>query len=274
MEFRVLGPLSVRDGDTELPLPRGKPRGLLAILLLHANELVSIHRLVDSLWGDAPPATATHALEVYISSLRHILEQREGEPRLVTGPGGYLVRVETDELDVARFDRLCRRARRALIGGDPASAARTFREAESLWRGEALADLTREPFAAAAIARLEEARLSAVSERIEAEMALGHHAELVGELEALVAAEPLRERPYAQLMLALYRSGRQAEALRAYLGLRAMLVQELALEPSRELQRLELAILRQDEALEAPAWVSLTDDEDGADRALVSGRSR
>ncbi len=261
MEFRVLGPLAIRDGDTELPLQRGKQRGLLAVLLLHANELVSIDRLVDALWGESPPATAEHALEVYVSRLRRILEAWEREPRLLTRPGGYLLRVEPDELDLTRFDRLARRGRRALAADDPASAASILRAAESMWSGPPLTDLGREPFAPAAIARLEEARQAVVGDRIEAELALGQHAELIGEIEGLIAAEPLRERPHAQLMLALYRSGRQAEALRAYQDLRSTLVDDLGLEPSPELQQLEQAILRQEPALDAPARVRLQDDE-------------
>jgi DNA-binding SARP family transcriptional activator len=255
LEFRVLGPLAVRDASIELPLRRGKQRGLLAVLLLHPNEVVTLDRLVDSLWGDEPPATADHALEVYVSDLRRVLEPRGREPRILTRPGGYLVRIESGELDLARFERLCASAREAAAGGDAATAARQFRQAEALWSGPPLADLAREPFAPAAIARLEEARDAAIGDRIEVELALGRHAELVAELEALTRAEPLRERPHGQLMLALYRTGRQADALRVYRDLRARLVDDLGLEPGPDLQRLEGAILRQDAELDAPARV-------------------
>jgi DNA-binding SARP family transcriptional activator len=213
MEFRLLGPLEVVRDDGPLPLGGPKPRALLALLLLHANETLSRERLIDELWGEKPPATATKALQVYVSQLRKMLEP---EQPLETSPAGYRLRLEGPELDLRRFEMLASEGRAALAGGDPAEAARLLGDALSLWRGRPLADLQYEPFAQAEIARLEELRLTAVEERIEAELRLGRHAELTGELEALVAEHPLREHPRGQLMLALYRSGRQAEALEAY----------------------------------------------------------
>jgi DNA-binding SARP family transcriptional activator len=261
LEFRVLGPLTVREGSVELPIRRGKQRALLAVLLLHANEVVTLDRLVDSLWGDEPPATAEHALEVHVSDLRRVLEPRGREPRILTRPGGYQIRVEPGELDLGRFEQLCATARQAAARGDAATAARQFRSAEALWSGPPLADLAREPFAPAAIAWLDEVRDAAIGDRIEAELALGRHAELVAELEALTRAEPLRERPHGQLMLALYRAGRQADALRVYRDLRARLVEDLGLEPGPDLQRLERSILRQDAELEAPPRVDGSDGD-------------
>jgi len=247
MEFRLLGPLEVVRDDGPLPLGGPKPRALLALLLLHSNETLSRERLIDELWGERPPATATKALQVYVSQLRKLLEP---EQPLESSPAGYRLRLEGPELDLRRFETLASEGRAALAGGDPAGAARLLADALSLWRGRPLADLQYEPFAQAEIARLEELRLTAVEERIEAELRLGRHAELTGQLEALVAEHPLREHPRGQLMLALYRSGRQAEALEAYQDARRVLVEELGIEPNRELRELEQAILRQDPALD------------------------
>jgi DNA-binding SARP family transcriptional activator len=226
-----------------------KQRSLLALLLLHANQVVSTDRLIDELWGAAPPATAAKSIQVMVSKLRRIL----GEHRLVTQPPGYLLRLDLAELDLARFERLVAEARRAA----PESAAQKLRQALALWRGPALADLAYERFAQAEVARLEELRLAALDQRIDADLAAGRHAELVGELEALVAEHPLRERLRCQLMLALYRSSRQAEALAAYRAARHELSEGLGLEPSEELKWLEQAILRQDPALD------LSQDEAG-----------
>ena len=214
MDFRLLGPLEVvSDHDQPIALGGVKQRSLLAVLLLHANELVSTDRLIDQLWGAAPPATAAKSVQVYVSRLRKAL----GEGRLATHGRGYVVRVEPSELDLARFERLADEARRAA----PDSAARKLGEALALWRGPALADLAYEAFAQVGIARLEEMRLAVLEQRIDADLARGRHAQLVGELEALVAHHPLRERLRCQLMLALYRSARQAEALEAYRAARA-----------------------------------------------------
>jgi DNA-binding SARP family transcriptional activator len=245
MDFRLLGPLEVvSEHDQPLALGGVKQRSLLAVLLLHANELVSSDRLIDQLWGASPPATGAKTVQVYVSRLRKAL----GDGRLVTHGPGYLLRAEPEELDLARFERLADEARRAA----PESAAGKLREALALWRGPALADLAYEPFAQVDIARLEEMRLAVLEQRIDADLACGRHAELVGELETLAARHPLRERLRCQLMLALYRSARQAEALEAYRAARRELQEELGLDPSGELQQLEQAILRHDAALDLP----------------------
>jgi len=244
MDFGILGPLQIRDGDRELRLTGGKQRAVLAILLLHAGEVVSSDRLIDDLWGDEPPESGVTALQVRVSQLRKALGQAAGQ--LETRAPGYVLRLGPDELDLQRFERLVDEAERA----EPEFAAGLLREALALWRGPALADLAYEPFAQAAIGRLEELRLTALERRIEAELALGRAAALVGEVEALVAQHPLRERFRAQLMLALYRSGRQAEALAAYQATRQALVDSLGIEPTPALQELERAILQQDPALE------------------------
>jgi DNA-binding SARP family transcriptional activator len=242
MEFRLLGPLEVSERDRPLALGGVKQRSLLAVLLLHANEVVSTDRLIDELWGGEPPATAAKSVQVYVSRLRKEL----GEGRLVTRAPGYVLHVDPAELDLARFEQLLGEARRS----SPDTAARKLRQALALWRGPALADLTYEAFAQAEVARLEELRLAAVEQRIDADLGAGRHADVIGELESLAARHPLREGLRSRLMLALYRSGRQAEALDAYRAARRELAEDLGLEPSEELKRLERAILRQDPALE------------------------
>ncbi|MFZ1879832.1 MAG: BTAD domain-containing putative transcriptional regulator [Gaiellaceae bacterium] len=248
MQFLILGPLEVRRGDAPLPLGTAKQRALLAVLLLHANEVVSRGRLIDSLWGERPPESASHSLEAYVSRLRKILHAG-GEQILVTRPPGYMLRVGFDELDLDRFERLAEEGRRALAHDPPAQAAALLREALGLWRGSALADVEYEPFAQAEAQRLEECRLAAVEDEIEAELALGRHAAAVPRLQSLVAEHPLRERLRGQLMLALYRSGRQADALQAYRQARRYLVEEFGLEPSPTLRKLEHDILAHDSTL-------------------------
>jgi DNA-binding SARP family transcriptional activator len=228
MEFRILGPLEVGDGQLSLPLGGARQRAVLALLLLRANEVVAPDRLVDQLWGERPPQSAVNVLHTYVSHLRKLLPPGVLETR----QPGYLIRVTAGELDLHRFERLLDKVRQALAAGDAARAAALGREALSLWRGRALADFVYEPFAQAAIARLEELRLLALERRVEADLQLGRHAELVGELEGLVEEHPLRERLRADLMLALYRSGRQAEALAAYQSARGALVAEFGIEPS------------------------------------------
>jgi DNA-binding SARP family transcriptional activator len=237
MEFRLLGPFEVVDGDRVLALGGVKPRSVLALLLLHANEVVSTDRLIDELWGDEPPATAVKSVQVHVSRLRKEL----GEDRLITRAPGYVLRVEPSELDLARFEQLLGEAH----GADPELQATALREALALWRGPALADLAYEQFAQTEIARLEEMRLAAVEQRIDADLGRGAHATLVGELEALTAQHPLRERLRWQLMLALYRSARQADALEAYGTARRDLSEQLGLEPGEELRQLQQAILDQ-----------------------------
>jgi predicted ATPase/DNA-binding SARP family transcriptional activator len=243
-EFRLLGPLEVAcDGDV-LSVARPRQRALLALLLLHANEVVSRERLVDRLWGEEPPRAAANALQVAVHGLRKVL----GRQRILTRGSGYVLRVDPGELDLDLFRQLVERSR----GQEPAAAAKSLGEALALWRGPALADVGDAPFARPERGRLEELRLAAREQRLEAELALGRHAELVGELESLIAEQPFRERLRRLLILALYRSGRQAEALAAYHDARAALVEELGIEPGHELRDLERAILRQDPALAPP----------------------
>jgi DNA-binding SARP family transcriptional activator len=243
VEFRILGPLEVLEGGRPLPVVGEKQRALLAVLLLHANEVVSTDRLLDELWGRRPPAAGSTALRVRVSQLRKALGKHDV---LSTRAPGYALRVDRDELDLHQFERLVEEAE----GAQPALAAAKLHEALSLWRGEPLADFAYAPFAQAAIGRLEELRVVALEKRIEADLNMGRHADLAGELRDLVREHPLRERLRGQLMLALYRSGRQAEALEAYQAARRTLVDELGIDPSPRLQELERSILRQDPALE------------------------
>jgi predicted ATPase/DNA-binding SARP family transcriptional activator len=256
LDFRLLGPLEVRAGGEALPLGGAKQRAALALLLLHANEPVSSDHLIDALWGERPPGTAKTALQGYITQLRRLLEpsrKRRGVGEvLVTTPAGYVLRVAKGALDRDRFETLAAQGHQALAAGRPAQAAELSRSALALWRGSALAEFAYEPWAQGEAERLAELRLVLLEERIEAELELGHHGELVGELEALVVEHPLRERPRALLMLALYRAGRQAEALDAYQQARGALVDELGIEPSPELRELQAAILRQDPQLAVP----------------------
>jgi DNA-binding SARP family transcriptional activator len=240
MEFTILGPLAAREEGVPVALGGRKQRALLAVLLLNANRVVSTERLVDALWEE-PPERPVKAVQVYVARLRKSL----GGGLPVGRPPGYLVELEPGQLDLARFEVLVEEAR-----ADSACAAERLREALSLWRGAPLAEFDREPFARAERLRLEELRLAVLEERIEAELRLGLHARLIGELEALVAEQPLRERARGELMLALYRSGRQGEALAVYRDGRRRLVEELGIEPGRLLRQLEQAILRQDQVLE------------------------
>ncbi len=248
LELRLLGPLEATSGAGAIALGGQKPRTLLAVLALEPGRVVSVDRLVEALWPGEPPETAAHAIQVYVSQLRKAL----GAERLVTRVPGYVLELEPERVDLHRFARLVDDGRTALQGGDAVAAEGALREALALWRGPALVDFLYEPFAQTDIARLEELRLVAVEERVDADLALGRHVELVSELEALATAQPLRERPRAQLMLALYRSGRQADALAAYRAARDTLLDELGLEPGPDLKQLEAAILRQDESLLLP----------------------
>ena len=264
-EFRILGPLEVDQETGPVLLGGLKQRAVLALLLLEAGHVVSTDRLVDALWGEEAPRTAVTSLQNFVSQLRKAL----GPEILETRPPGYRVNVRPGELDLDRFRALVESAR----AGDPAERSRTLREALSLWRGSALADFVFETFAQPHIAHLEELRLVALEERVEADLDAAHHAELVGELEGLVEQHPVRERLRGQYMLALYRSGRQAESLDAYQEGRRILVEQLGIEPSRELQQLHGAILRQEADLEAPG--AATPSEDHFEQvllALYSGR--
>ena len=258
MDYRILGGLEVQDAGRPLPVRGPRRRALLVHLLVNANQVVPDDRLLEDLWASEQPASGRSALRVRVSQLRKALEDGQA---ILTRPPGYVLHVTPDELDALRFERLLTEGRKALGAGRAELAAATLREALALWRGPALADVAYEPWAQSEIARLEELRRAALEERIDADLTLGRHAELVGELEALVAEEPLRERRRGQLMLALYRSGRQADALAAYRAAREALVEELGIEPSRALQELEGAILRHDVALEPPAPAAAPDEE-------------
>ncbi len=247
MEIRILGPLEVSHDGRLVELGAGRQRALLALLALHARETVATDHLIEELWGGSPPPTASKALQNLVSTLRRSL----GADSIATRPPGYSLRLEADDLDASRFERLAAEGHR-LLEEDPARAGRVLREALGLWRGLALADFAYEDFAQTEIARLGELRLAAIEDRIDADLALGRATELVPELESLVSAHPLRERLRGQFMLALYRTGRQADALEAYRSGRRLLDAELGLEPKEELQRLERAILNHDPALELP----------------------
>jgi DNA-binding SARP family transcriptional activator len=265
VEFRILGPLEALDGSTPVRLGGRNQRALLALLLLNGSDVVSTDRLIDGLWGEEPPRTAPTSLQNAVSQLRKLL----GADRVVTKAPGYFIRLEQDELDTARVLGLVAIARTA----DTETRVACLREAESLWHGPPLADFAFDAFAQSAIARLEELRLNVIEERIDAELELGRHADAVSELEALLAESPLRERLRSQLMVALYRSGRQADALRVYQEGRRVLVDELGIDPSPSLQRLHGAILRQDRRLD-PIIVEPTAEEsiEGIAIALLEGR--
>jgi DNA-binding SARP family transcriptional activator len=249
MRFSILGPLDLANGAGPVALEAPKQRALLAVLLLHPNETVSSDRLIDELWGERPPATATKVLQTYVSQLRRVV----GADAIETRPPGYLLRVDDDSLDANEFRRLAAEGRRLAAAGRHDDAAARFEAALGLWRGPPLADVVLESFARNEVERLEDERLGVAMDHVDAELALGHHERVVPELETLVRRHPLHERLRAQLMLALYRSGRQADALAAYADARHTLVEELGLEPGRELQALEKAILTHDPALDAPA---------------------
>jgi predicted ATPase/DNA-binding SARP family transcriptional activator len=244
-QFRLLGPLSVTVGGKPVALGGAKRRALLAALLLEANRVVSRDRLVDALWGEDPPDTARNTIQVYVSQLRKLLP----EGMLETASPGYRLAVDPETIDLFEFVRLSKEGETALTVGDVARASETLRRALDLWEGAPLADLAWEPLAQAEVARLEELRRTALEDRIDADLALGRHGQLVGELEQLVAEQPLRERLRGQLMLALYRSGRQADALAIYQRARKTFVDELGIEPSASLKKLERAILEQDPSL-------------------------
>lgn len=255
MKFRILGPLEVtRDGVPAQPRSP-KQRALLGLLLLEANRVVSVDTLVEALWAGDPPTSAVNVLRTYVSHLRRALEPDLGpnaSPRvLLTRPPGYVLRVTTDQLDTTRFEEVATSGRAALAAGDPRTAAARLREALTLWRGPLLADLGDKPFVGLPAAQWEERRLAVLEDRVDADLALGRHADLVAELESLVAEHPLRERLWGQLILGLYRSARQADALRAYGTVRARLVEELGVEPGPELRELERSVLHQSPDL---AW--------------------
>jgi WD40 repeat protein/DNA-binding SARP family transcriptional activator len=257
VQFRILGPLEVLEDDGRpLVLGGAKQRALLAVLLLHAGQVVSADRLLDELWGEEPPETARNVLQVYVANLRKVLEparpKRTASSLLKTQPPGYRLDLGGHGLDLDRFERLVDEGRAGLAAGQASQAATLLRDALGLWRGPVLGDVALLGRGQGAVAELEERRLAALEDRIEADLALGRHRELIGELEARVAAHPLRERLWAQLMLGLYRSGRQADALAAFQRARDKLVEELGIEPGAELRELEAQVLAQDARLVAP----------------------
>ena len=256
LEFRLLGPLEVLDGDRPVRLGGPKQRAALAILLLSANRVVSVERLADDLYAGAPPVTAVTQVQRQISELRKVL----GADAIETRSPGYVLHVEPGRLDLDRFERTTHDAAQALEKADANAAAELLRRALDLWRGAPLADLTYESFAQTAIGRLDELRLGALELHFDAELALGRHAAVLAELEALVWDHPLREGLRAQLMTALYRSGRQAEALDVYRRARETLVEEFGIEPSPSLHELERMILAQDQSLDLERRVSLPVD--------------
>src|SRR3954447_5500526 len=249
IEFRLLGPLEVTADDGAVDIGSGKRRALLAHLLIHANEVVSSERLIDDLWSGSPPATAAKSVQVYVSQLRKALSANGAA--LATRGSGYVLEIPPEQIDARVFEQRLTAAQGALEVDDVATAAAEAALALGLWRGPALDDVVYEPFARAEAERLEELRLVALETRIEGELALGQHARLATELESLVAAHPLHERFRAQLMLALYRCGRQSEALEVYRTGSRLLRDELGIEPGPELRELEQKILNHDEELAA-----------------------
>jgi DNA-binding SARP family transcriptional activator len=272
VELRILGPFQAfDDSGREVALPTGRERALLAALVLRRGEVVSVDALVDALWDDAVPSTAVKAVQGYVSHLRRALES---DGTLVTQSPGYVLRVPAEAVDANRFEALAADAWRTLRDDDLKSALVTFERALALWRGPALADFAFANFAQPDIRRLDELRLETVEGRFEAMLQLGRHGAIVAELETRVAEHPLRERLRGQLMLALYRSGRQVEALEVYRRGRRLLADELGLEPGAELQRLERAILSQDASLDAPATTRRRTAEPDAMRPARDGERR
>ena len=250
VQFGVLGPLEASRGEEPVRLGGERQRALLALLLVHANELVTIDQLIDNLFGEQRSDTAVNAIRVAVSRLRHALGDDPGGDVLLTRPGGYLLKVEPEQLDAARFEHALKHGQQLLESGDPRAAGERLRGALALWRGPPLADLAMLACVQPEIRRLQEQRLMAVMARIDADLAVGAHAELLGELESLVESEPLQERVRGQLMLALYRAGRQSEALAVYRDTSDLLREELGLEPGHALRELERSILRQDATLD------------------------
>ncbi len=255
MEFRLLGSFEVVVDGRSVPLGGAKQRALLAILAIHANDVVPADRLIEQLWPGDPPESAVNTLQGYVSRLRKVLDSNGSngeEPIIVFRAPGYILAIPPEQIDVRRFERLLGEAEVRAATGDALAAAASLREALDLFRGAPLADFTYEAFAQPEIARLEELRLKAVEERIDSDLALGRHASLIPALDGLVAEHPLRERLRTQLMLALYRSGRQGEALGVYRDARRVMQEELGIEPTRTLSELERSILQHDPALDLP----------------------
>ena len=272
MDFRILGPLEVLEEGRAITLRGSRLRALLALLLLHANETLGTERLIDELWGERPPASAGKTLQMHISRLRKTLAGEAGNGPagvVLTRERGYELRLDPDCVDARRFERLVVEAGSELAGGHTRRAVAALEEALSLWRGAPLGEFAYEPFAQREIARLDDLRVTAHEQLIEAKLALGAHAEVVGQLETLIGEHPYRERLRAQLMLALYRSERQADALQAYQDARRTLVEELGIEPGERLRELERAILAQDPRLQLVA----ADEPSAAGSAMAAERS-
>jgi DNA-binding SARP family transcriptional activator/streptogramin lyase len=266
LDIKILGPIEVSDrAGRQIRLPAGRERSLLVLLLINHGAVVSTDQIVEALWGARPPETAPKAVQGYVSHLRRVLEpereQGDAQTLLVTRPPGYALLTSELAVDATRFEHRAADGRRALEDGSPAAAASMLDEALALWRGPALVEFAFDDFAREEIERLSQVRLAAAEERIEALLQLGRHAEVVGQVASLVAANPLRERLRGQWMLALYRSGRQADALEVYRDGRRLLSGELGLDPAPELQRLERAILAQDPALETPPLAAAVQEE-------------
>jgi DNA-binding SARP family transcriptional activator/streptogramin lyase len=266
VEFRILGPLEVVEDGNPVALGTLKERLVLAVLLLHSNEFVSRERMIDDLWGEAPPPTAHKAVNVYLSKVRKTLSVAGADP-ITTASGGYRLHVEPEMLDASRAQALVAEAQERVATGELERASERFQQALSLWRGPTLAGLELESRGRDEVAALDELRLTALMDRIDCDLATGRHEQALGELGVLVGEHPLRERLRAQQMLALYRADRQADALEAYAEARHTLVDELGIEPSEALQRLQQAILRHDPSLETPEGTARVNGREPAEAA-------
>ena len=273
MEYRILGPLEVLEDGRPLGLGRLKERVVLGLLLLHANEFVSRDRLIDELWGAAPPPTARKAVNVYVSKLRKTLS-RDGHDPITTADGGYRLVVDPESLDVERVRSLRARANERVATGDAAAASKFLQQALMVWRGPTLAGLPLESVAREEVAQLDELRLMVLMDRIDCDLAQGRHEHVLGELQVLVREHPLRERFRSQQMLALYRADRQADALDAYAEARRTLVDDLGIDPSETLQRLHQAILRHDPSLATPEGITAVNGLPTSPTALPHRRLR
>jgi DNA-binding SARP family transcriptional activator len=277
MDFRILGSLEILDDGRAIALPGTKPRALLALLLLHANETLTADRIIDELWGERPPAAAGKTLQMHVSRLRKALGGEDGTGTagaITTRERGYRLEIDPDQLDAHRFESLVAKGRAELAAGRPGPAMAALEAAQGLWHGAPLADLAYEAFAQPEIARLDDLRIAALEQLMEAKLALGRHAEVVEQLEPLIGEHPYREGLRAQLMLALYRCDRQADALQAYQDARRILVEELGIEPGERLRELERAILAQDAGLQLVLGEAHTESRPATERRTFVGRDR